>query len=290
MTVAATDISLIGKLFTRTAIGSEMRLPQWERIITDVICLGASANTLMCVFADDGAGKTTFLQLLQVHACTSLDVVLIVPGSPSTSTGWLMEAMSPWLSSSTTTPASASKILAALAESSRPILLCVDSGGAILDQHLAGDLATMLNLADSCGLKLSILICCSEAKANVLSADKSTASRMIYKKLLPAFSEDQISEFIAVKIRYLGRADDLLEVSKRAAIATSANGSPMAALKILSSHLGHIVPGENKDASTPGEQASGSSTSKKPEQHKRGHQKDSEKSSRIEDLLAPRKA
>jgi type II secretory pathway predicted ATPase ExeA len=290
MKAAATDISIIGKLFTRTALGSEMRPPQWQQIIADVIGLGASATTLMCVFANDGAGKTTFLQLLQEYAHTALDVVLIVPGSPSTNSGWLMEAMSSWLSSSTSTPASASKILTALAESSRPILLCVDSGDAIQDQHLAGDLAAMLNLADSCGLKLSILVCCSESKANVLSVDKSTASRMIYKKMLPAFSEDQILEFLAYKIRQMGYSNDLLAASKRADLATAANGSPMEALKIFSAHLGHVLPVQNKHGTPVREQVASSAAAKKPEQHKKAIQKDSEKPSRIEDLLAPRKA
>lgn len=289
MKVTAADISIIGKLFTRTALGSELRLPQWQQIITDVIGIGASATTLLCVYGNDGAGKTTFLQLLQEQAHTALDVVLIVPGSPSTNSGWLMEAMSSWLSSSATTPASASKILTALAESSRPILLCVDSGDAIQEQHLAGDLAAMLNLADSCGLKLSILVCCSETKANVLSADRSTASRMIYKKMLPLFSEDQILEFLADKIRHMGYSSDLLAASKRADLSKAANGSPMEALKIFSQHLGHVLPGHNKYGTSVREQVA-SSAVKKPEQHKKGIQKDSEKPSPIEDLLAPRKA
>ena len=101
MTSATTDIAIIGKLFARTAIGREMHLPQWNKMITDVISLATSANALMCVYARNGSGKTTFLQILQENSRSSMDTVLIVPASPTTGSGWLLEALLPWLSSST---------------------------------------------------------------------------------------------------------------------------------------------------------------------------------------------
>ena len=290
MTTAAIDISLIGKLFARTPFGKEMSLPQWQSVMNDVIGLATSANALMCVFGADGSGKTTFLQLLQNNTRKTLDTLLIVPATPSTGSGWLLDSLVPWLSSSRHDINSAQKRLAALAESSRAIILCIDAGDSILDQHLTGDLSAMLNLADSCGLKLSILVCCNAAKATVLSSDKATASRIIYKKALPLFAEDQIYDFITLKQQQMGHASDSLTVKLRADIAQNAQGSPALALRLFSAKLGHTLPTSESISVISSAAPLIHATTRKNRPIKNALEKDSGNPSRIEDLLAPSKA
>jgi hypothetical protein len=309
---APADLSIIGKLFARTPLGSELRIPQWEQTITDIVGLANSANALMCIMATEGCGKTTFLQLLQVHAGKSMDALLIVPASPSTQSGWLLEAMTPWLSSSGDSPCTAKSQLATLAETSRPILICIDVGTAILDEHLSGDIAAMLNLADSCHLRLSVLVCCGEDKSDVLAADKVVAARIIYRKALAAFSDDQLHEFLTEKIRQMGiKSQDLRRVT-RDTIVRDAGGSPGALLKVFAEALGHnsqrIENLPSISSQQPAKRAQSASDPLRPatsqmshkgdhskdhnKDHSKDHNKDHNKDHkkiRLEDLLAPNK-
>jgi hypothetical protein len=241
MTTLAAGSDIIGKLFARTPNGQERSLPQWELLISDITNLARSANALMCVFGPEGSGKTTFIKILRERVRAGMDTMHIVPATPSTKHGWLLEAITPWLSSDSKDIASVQARMAALAETARPILICVDSGDIIREEHLADDIEAMLNLADACELKLSILICCGESRSLQIAANQTTAKRLLMMSRLPVFTEPQLVEFLEGKLRLADLSTRQLPHTKMESIARDSEGTPAIGLRLMAEALGHKV-------------------------------------------------
>lgn len=280
MTTLTSDSAVIGKLFARTPHGQETSLPQWDRLFSDITNLASSANALMCVFGPEGAGKTTFIKLLRERVKSTMDIMHIAPASPSTKPGWLLEAITPWLSSDSKDVAAVQARMAVLAETSRPILICVDSGGLIREEHLEGDITAMLNLADSSELKLSILLCCDESRSIHVAANPATAGRLLMISRLPGFTEAQIVEYLETKIRQADLSARQIPDSKMELIARKAGGTPANGLRLVAEALGYQV---SRDA------APAKVTSVTPRDEKRKRTQTESGKPGINDLLAPPK-
>ena len=280
MPTLSADSAVIGNLLSRIPHGEERILPQWERLIGDITNLACAANALMCVFGPEGAGKTTFIKLLRERVKTAMDTLHIAPAAPSTKPGWLLEAITPWLSSDSKDVAGVQARMAALAETARPILICVDSGDLIREEHLADDIGAMLNLADACELKLSILVCCGESRSLHLAANPVTANRLLLISRLPGFTEIQLIEYLETKLRQVDLPVRQIPGAKIEAIAREAEGTPIHGIRLMAEALGHKlsrnrIPPTDSPAKT------------REEKKKRTHTEASK--ARIDDLLAPPK-
>ena len=276
--VAEPSVQITGKILSRTSPGEEFRLPQWTQLISDIQSLATTANALMCIQADAGSGRTTFLSMLKTQSSPLIDNINIAPASPTTGPGWLLDALIPWLSSDTRDTRSVQRKLAALAESSRPVLICVDTGDLIQGEHLVGDLSAILNLADSCGLRLSVLICGGESTALAIASDQRAASRLIFRNNLPRFTENQISDLLLKKISTLNTTKKIQNHSVDK-ISRDCGGNPLRALKSLAVLMGGSIP---QDASPTKKTKESTGNSKK-------DVKSTPKKTDLTDLLAPAK-
>jgi energy-coupling factor transporter ATP-binding protein EcfA2 len=275
--------SAMGKLFSRTADNCEVEIPQWNDIITDVINLTQSANVIISISADEGAGKTTFLKLLKHFATHQMDVILVAPTCAINHSGWLIEAITPWLTGGTEKYKSLQKSLTDLAETARPITICIDSNDLIETQTLANDVSALINLADTGNLRLSIVICGSHDFIQALNADKRAVNRIIFSKELPSLSEAQAKSFIVTKLQILNNNSEstiAMEPNDIDNIIKSSDQTPLGLIKAMANTLGLDI-GPSKQAK---------SADKKPSkiQTKDKTTKES-KASPIDDLLSPRK-
>ena len=268
----------LGKLFARTPPNDEIHLEEWDQQITDILNVAKSTNSLLCVYSNAGAGKTTFLRQLSEIAASRLDIINLTPASPSLKPGWLLQGVSQWLSSGYGEESDSLQKLSALAESSRPILVCLDSGGLLEVDQMSGEISGMLNLADSCGLRLAILVCCSREKSEDISADPQLSNRLVYTKKLPPFNENQLIDFLNKRFQTSRIGAGTLTVETIQKLAKEAAGSPAQLLRSVSSHLGYGLP-EQRPLSKP--------TSERNTAQKKQSQKKSNKDINIEELLVP---
>jgi len=268
----------LGKLFARTLPNDEIHLEEWDQQINDVINVAKSTNSLLCIYSIAGAGKTTFLRQLSQIAASRLDIINLTPASPSLKPGWLLQGVSQWLSSDAGEGSDSLQKLSALAESNRPILVCLDSGGLLDVDQMSGEISGMLNLADSCGLRLAILVCCSREKSEAISADPQLSNRLIYTKKLPPFSETQLIEFLNKRFQASRIGADTVTLETIQKLAKEAMGSPAQLLRSISTHLGYGIP-EQRLLPKP--------TSERNTAQKKKSQKKTNKDINIEDLLVP---
>jgi len=278
---SAASINL-AKLFARTLPSDEIHLDEWDQKITDVIHVAKSTNSLVCIYADAGAGKTTFLRQLSEIAASRMDIINLTPASPSLKPGWLLHGISQWLSSDATEGSDSLQKLSTLAESNRPILVCLDSGGLLEIDQMSGEISGMLNLADSCGLRLAILVCCSREKSESISADPQLSNRLVYTKKLPPFNESQLIDFLTKRLRNSHIGTGALTAETIQKFAQEALGSPAQLLRSVSSHLGYGTP-EQKTL----QKSLQKTTPERNATQKKQSQKKSSKDINIEELLVP---
>jgi len=272
----------LAKLFARTLPNDEIHLDEWNQQITDVLNVAKSTNSLVCIYADAGAGKTTFLRQLSEIAASRMDIINLTPASPSLKPGWLLHGVSQWLSSDSGEGSDSLQKLSALAESNRPILVCLDSGGLLEIDQMSGEISGMLNLADSCGLRLAILVCCSREKSESISADPQLSNRLVYTKKLPTFNESQLIDFITKRLQNSRIGSGALTAEIIQKFAQEALGSPAQLLRSVSSHLGYGTAEQR-----PLQKSLQKPTPERNSTQKKLSQKKSGKDINIEELLAP---
>jgi len=267
----------IGVLFSRATSENEIQPDGWNQQIDDIIDIAKSANTLMCVYSDDGSGKTTFLRQFSKKASQFMDVITINPVSPSLAPGWISHALAEWVSSDSTTGKILQQKVSALKESGRPIIIAIDSGDLIDSTQMNGDISAVLNLGDASELKLSILVVCSERRAENLAGDLLIGNRLVLNKALSKLSVDDLVKITRQKLRNfdsnvpIPSDADLLDMAKHS------DGSPMKMAHLVCAHLGYDLPNSKRDKTTQKTSPSSKKTKKSGESNMIS----------IDDLLAP---
>jgi len=272
------DSTTVGLLFARTESKDELKPEAWADQIMHLASISKSANALLCVHADDGFGKTTFLAQLFDKLNASMDIVTINPATASLQPGWLTQGLAHWLSSDRAGITSIHQKLSAIKDSDRPILVCVDTGDFIQPSQLALEIPAMLNLADAVGLRLSILVCCSPEKSRAIQNDSQLCNRLIFNKALPPMSEAELVKITISKLKRANVDPSMLDEKRLHQLALSAGGSPLRMTKLICSQLGLDIPSAQKK----------SSITSKPTSPSRNTKKQQELSAVIlDDLLAP---
>ncbi len=235
-----TNLTALAQVLARTPRAKEIRPSQWENLTREIVTVAASAGGVFTIYGENGSGRTTFATMLATAAKDQLDVVAVSPASPIAASGWLMNALIPWLSSDHDDTHGVQKKLAGLAENDRSILIAIDGADFILDECVAGDIASLLNLADHCGVRLSVLIAASEDKTKKIIADKRLSGRILLHRRLPGLTTSQILELLLGRLGGIDIANPSsmrIEIEK---IAVDCNGNPLIALNLLARKLGAI--------------------------------------------------
>lgn len=236
------DSAAIGILFSRSSITEEIDPSAWKSVRTDVLQIAQSANAILAIYAEEGAGRTTFNRQLANAGAEWLDILHISPTAPSLQPGWVAQGLSQWLTSDTENLRPFQQKLAALRETDRPILICLDLSELTDPEQTAGELATLINLADASGIKLSILVSCPSSLWQTLSTCKQIASRILYCKALPAFSESELAEFISRKLNKHESLRGVLDSNQIINLAKNAAGSPLRMIRMVCAQLGIDIP------------------------------------------------
>jgi hypothetical protein len=239
----------IGALFSRAASENEIQPDGWNQQINDIIDITKSANTLLCVYSADGSGKTTFLRQFSKKASQFMDVITINPASQSLAPGWISHALAEWVSSDPMTGKTLQQKVSVLKENGRPIIIAIDSGDLIDSTQMNGDISAVLNIGDASELKLSILVVCSERRAESLAADPLIGNRLVLKNALSKLSVDDLVKITRQKLRnfdsnaQMPSDTDLLDMAKHS------DGSPMKMAHLVCAHLGYDVPNSKREKS-----------------------------------------
>ena len=281
MSVPKADSAVISKIYARTQQGSEILPISWRELITDILNFAKSCNALMTIYGEEGSGKTTFLKILQDTAALEIDTVHISPAHTKFGPGWILGAITPWLSSASDDNKGLPNRITALAESPRPILICIDGGNLSEDDHLLGDIASLLNLADASNIKLSILTCSEPEFGAKLASDKRTLTKLVYRRQIPGFNEDQANEFIQRKMSTSGLNQRQVSNAQINQVIRESEGRPGRIIQRFALALGHQVPVQEKnDASVkPNESVKAINGTK-----------EKQKLNFLDDLLAPPKS
>lgn len=240
----------IGALFSRATPENELQPDGWNQQITDIIDIAKSANTLMCVYSDDGSGKTTFVRQFSKKASQVMDVITINPVSSSLAPGWISNALAEWISSDPTTGKFLQQKVAALKEIGRPIIIVIDSGDLIDSPQMNGDISAVLNLGDASDLKLSILVVCSERRAESIAGDQLIGNRLVLKKALSKLSVDDLVKITQQKLRNFDSNASIPSDTDLLDMAKHSDGSPMKMAHLVCAHLGYDVPNSKREKTT----------------------------------------
>lgn len=279
------DSAKIAKIYARTTPGEEQIPQSWLRLASDIYTFATSCSTLLLVSGEAGSGKTTFMKIVQNQSPNDLDIIPVTPAYPSPKPDWLMEAIAPWITSDKRSASSTSEKLKSLAETPRPILLCIDTALSGDEGNTAQAVTALLNLADSSNLRLSVLIASTPEYKTALIAQSNLAQRTAINVDLPLFNETEIRNFTFKKLQASDINTDCILPESMLKICKESRGMP----GILIQHLAKSLSGNNKSKSD-------NSMTSKPQkiiteqpQKKSDHDKENKKLHRIEDLLAPRK-
>lgn len=231
----------IGIIFARPKPEEEIRPKSWESQMDFISDIAKSANALLCIYGEDGSGKTTFLRQLSDHSSAVVDFLNVTPATPSLVPGWLSLGLMQWLTSEPSGTSHLPLKLAALAENTRPILVSIDAGDFIHPDQLADECCALLNLADASGLRLSILVCCSPTKSRALAGENQIATRLIYNKPLSAMTTSELTEIGSARLKK-ANATNQLDANAISKIAQTADGSPTKMIRALCQRIGLEVP------------------------------------------------
>ena len=94
------DIAKLGKIHARTAPGRELLPEAWVKLMSDIYSFSTSCNGLILLSGPAGSGKTTFIKILQDRKPADLDIVPVTHASISPKSDWIIDAITPWLTSS----------------------------------------------------------------------------------------------------------------------------------------------------------------------------------------------
>ena len=273
------DPEILSKIFARTPSGLEQIPVSWSDLIGDLLTFGKTCNGFMTVTGDDGAGKTTFIKKLIERAAGSQDCLHISTVASDSRPGWLLRALTPWLSSSKDTFEGVYENFALLGESQRPILVCLDGGDISQHSSLSLDISSLMNLADASNTKMSVVIFANKSLISKMTEDGKLHSRIVFQASIPRFTDGESSEFILNKLTSAGLKKRLTE-NQLTNIVKQAGGVPARLIQGLATAFGHRAQA-TKNVPIANEKHFSLKESKQ----------DAESAKRVslEDLLAPRK-
>jgi hypothetical protein len=138
-----------------------------------------------------------------------------------------------------------------LKESERPIIIAIDSGDLIDSTQMNGDISAVLNIGDASELKLSILVVCSERRAESLASDPLIGSRLVLKNALSKLSVDDLVKITRQKIRNFDANTPITSDADLLQMAKQSDGSPIKMAHLICAHLGYDVPNSKREKTTP---------------------------------------
>ena len=236
------DSAAIGILFSRPAITEELEIATWKTVRDDILEITKSANAVICIHAEAGAGKTTFIRQLATAGADFADILVLNPTAPAMHAGWISQGLSQWLTSDSANTRQFQLRFSGLKDTGRSILLCLDVSEIADPAQMAGELSALLNLADASGIKLSIVISCTDSLWQSLSNCQSIESRILYVKALPSFSDQELAEQINRKLLKHPSLRGTLDASQVLNLAKNAAGSPMRMTRLVCAQLGIEIP------------------------------------------------
>lgn len=261
-------------------MGQEQVPQSWGEILADIFIFSTSCNALMLLSGVSGCGKTTFTKILQERKPAHLDIVPVSRVTSNPTKNWLIDAITPWITSDKTSNTPIAEKIKSLAEIERPILIVIDTPSLDAGTNITPELIALLNLADGSNLKLSILVLGSIELASSLGKDLQTTNRIVLNSPIPALDTFSVKNFVINKIQNAGITSDQISIERAQEISQQSGGIPGIAIQLIANELGFssktIRPIKNQsDYIQPRKKNELSSDSKK--LHK------------IEDLLAPSK-
>jgi len=271
------DSAAIGILFSRPPITEELELAAWKSVHDDILEITKSANAVIGIPAEIGAGKTTFIRQLATVGAEFADILVLNPTAPSMHTGWISQGLSQWLTSDSENTRQLQLRLSGLKDTERPIMICLDVNELADPEQTAGGLSALLNLADASGIKLSIVVSCTDSLWQSLSNCPPIESRILYVKALPSFSEQELAELVNRKLLKHPSLRGTLDASQVLNLAKTAAGSPMRMIRLVCTQLGIEMPTTAIKSKKQEKNASGKKTKKQQDQI----------SIPFDDLLAP---
>ncbi len=286
MTDEIRDTHKLGKVYARTTSGRELVPEAWLNLMADIYTFSTSCNGLMLISGSPGSGKTTFIKLLQERKPVNLDIISVTNASAVPKTDWILDAITPWLTSSRQPNQSISEKLRSLSENPRPILLCIDCTSSEIAENAASQIMALLNLADASNLNLSSIIVLPSPTRGSFFNESQILRRVTLNKKLPEFDDMTMQKFISNKILSASIGPELISSESALKICQDAHGIPGHAIQLVASVLGqeenHILdkkPAQKIPPKNPSLVAV-----------KKSSADENKKQQKIEDLLAPAKS
>lgn len=234
--------STLGLLLARTHAADEVEPLAWKSIKHDILEISKSANAILFLAGESGAGKTTFLRQLRLSGSENIDILILNPITPSLPTGWISSGIAQWLTSDASNSTTFQSKLAALKDVGQGILVCLDLGEITNGEQIAGEIFGLINLADSSDLRLSFLISCAHSQCQTLAINHQIVNRVAYSKDLPPLSEQDLVEIINRKLKRNPPLRDGIDPSGLTALAKKSQGSPMRMIKLICGQMGLPLP------------------------------------------------
>jgi len=236
------DSAAIGILFSRPPITEELELTAWKSVHDDILQITKSANAVIGIHAEIGAGKTTFIRQLANVGAEFADIFVLNPTTPSMHAGWISQGLSQWLTSDSENTRQFQLRFSGLKDTERPIMICLDINELTDPEQTASELSALLNLADASGIKLSIVISCTASLWQSFSNCQPIESRILYVKALPSFSDQELAELVNRKLLKHPSLRGTLDASQVLNLAKNAAGSPMRMTRLVCTQLGIEMP------------------------------------------------
>jgi type II secretory pathway predicted ATPase ExeA len=286
MTDEIRDSHKLGKIYARTISGRELVPDAWLNLMSDIYTFSTSCNGLMLISGSPGSGKTTFIKLLQERKPVNLDIIAATNASASPKTDWIIDAITPWLTSSRQPNQSISEKLRSLSENPRPILLCIDCTSSEIAENAVSQIMALLNLADASNLNFSSIIVLPSPASSSLFNESQILQRVTLNKKLPEFDDMTMQNFIINKIQNAGIGPELISSESALKICRDARGIPGHAIHLVASALGQ--EGNRTQDKKPAQKLP--SKNPTPVAVKKSNSDENKKPQKIEDLLAPAKS
>lgn len=236
------DSAAIGILFSRPHETEELEIAAWKTVHDDILEITKSANAVIGIHAETGAGKTTFIRQLANVGAHLADILVLNPTAPVMHTGWISQGLSQWLTSDPANTRQFQQRFSGLKDTARPILICLDVSELADPAQTAGELSALLNLADASGIKLSIVVSCTNSLWHSLSNCLPIESRILYVKALPSFSDQELAELMNRKLLKHPLLRGTLDASQVLNLAKNAAGSPVRMSRLVCAQLGIEIP------------------------------------------------
>ncbi len=227
------------KLFARTPSGQELVPQSWGELMSDIFIFSHSCNALMLLSGSSGSGKTTFIKILHDRKPVNLDIVSITQATVMPRAHWLIDALTPWLTSDKNSSTAIVGKIKSLADTERPILICIDIPAFDIGQAIAPEILSLLNLADSSNLKISILLVGPSELTAAIAADRQIGSRIVLNSSMPVLEENELNQFVMSKIQAASITSEELSRDQASQISRNALGIPGLAIQLIAQSAGY---------------------------------------------------